>query len=111
AEPLLRLRRLRGELRATDPLRLAGSLALAGSRMLCWHSTCFAHVNTRENLRVRGARSPLGEGLVLLGPGRPRPLPGPGLCGVLRREERLYRGLGLAQLAAHASRDLAALCG
>ena len=113
-EPLRALCGLRGELRASDTLRLAPRLALVGSGLLSPWAMSFAHINTREALAARAARNPLGDGLVLLGEGRPRPLPRLAtrrLCAALGLEEALYRRLGLRQLERQAARDAARVCG
>ncbi len=112
--PLRGLCGLRGELRASDPLRLARSLALIGSGEAAASATSYAHINTREALRTRAPKNPLGEGIHILPPWRPRPRPGvpvAWLCGELAREQRYYEDLGIRHLARQAGRDRQLICG
>ncbi len=111
--PLRGLCGLRGELRASDPLRLARSLALIGSGEAATAATSYAHINTREALRTRAPKNPLGAGIHVLPPTRPRPRPGvpvAWLCRDLAREQRYYEDLGIRHLARHARRDQELLC-
>jgi len=111
-EPLRALCGLRGELRASDPLRLAPRLTLVGSGLLSTSATAYSHINTREALKTREPRNPLTRSIIHLHPGRPRPLPTLPtslLREALRREIGLYQNLGLRQLERQARRDLAVL--
>jgi len=111
--PLRGLCGLRGELRASDPLRLARSLALIGSGEAASAATSYAHINTREALRSRQPKNPLGSGIQVLPPWRPRPRPGVPvrwLCEELRREAEYYTELGVQHLARQATRDHRLLC-
>jgi len=111
-ESLRALCGLRGELRASDPLRLAPRLTLVGSGLLAATATTFSHINTREAHKTRQPRNPLSRDVLLLSPSRPRPhpeLPAPLLLETLREEARLYHTLGLRQLERQARRDHEAL--
>jgi molybdopterin-guanine dinucleotide biosynthesis protein A len=111
-EPLRALCGLRGELRASDPLRLSPRLRLVGSRHVSPWPLPWAHINTREALRTRAAKNPPGSGLVERHEPRLEPsLPTPRLCGLLRREEEAYHALGVRHLARQAARDYRLLCG
>ena len=102
---------LRGELRGSDTLRLAPRLRLVGSGLLTPWRSVFAHINTREALRVREPRNPLGDGVVeLRGPGLDPSLGLRGLCGALAVEEERYRALGVLHLWRQARRDREKLC-
>ncbi len=100
--------RLRGGLRASDPLRLApGGLVLAGSRLLSPWATVFAHINTREALRTRAAKNRLGDGVAQL-PGPLLRLDDP--CRSLAAEAQVYSLIGARQLLRQALEDLEKLC-
>lgn len=107
-----RLARLRGYGRALDALRVSPlGFTLVGSGLISLSAAEYVHLNTREMLRLRAARNPLGPRLLLSLPGRLRPGEGRGrLCRLLEGEAQLYRGLGLIHLYRQAARDREALC-
>ncbi len=106
---------LRGDTRPSDYVRFAHCSVLVGSSLLGVLSpSSFAHINTREALRTRNARNPLGEKKVI-------ELRSGGLfletirdkdkfCEYLLREARTYIEKGLTHLARHARRDYEYIC-
>ena len=86
-------------LRATDLIRFSARRAFVGSKLISPYGINFSHLNSPIDLRLRAPKSPLGEGLIIL-EGEFRP------CKDLMREIQAYEELGLAQLRAHALKDL-----
>lgn len=106
-----RLCRLRGELRASDPARAAERLVLVGSGLLASSPLAFAHINTREALRSREPKNPLGpKQAYILEPGLDPAAPRGRLCTGLRMELEEYRRLGIRHLERQAARDMERLC-
>jgi len=102
--------RLRGKLRASDPLRMsAGSLVLAGSSLITPWNVEYAHINTREAVRVRSPKNKLGESLIILR-GPMLELGKQDVCESLRSEVEIYREHDLHHLRRHAASDLKILC-
>ncbi len=106
---------LRGGVRPSDYVRFSHCSVLVGSSLLGVLSpSSFAHINTREALRTRAARNPLGGKDVLeIRPGsqvleviedRKR------LCRYLLEEARVYAEKGLVHLARHSRRDYEYIC-
>ncbi|MET1128459.1 MAG: NTP transferase domain-containing protein [Thermoproteota archaeon] len=102
--------RIRGELRATDIVRVADRIALVGSSMLASTSRAFAHINTPDELRLASARNALGPEQVSV---VNVPWRGDleGLCSRIKGEAEAYTQVGADQLALHARRDLRYFCG
>ena len=112
-KPLLaELEGLRGYNRMTDVLRLSERLALLSSTLLSPSQTSYSHINTRETLKTRAPKSPPAQrDVITLEPPLSRWQGGrEALCKLLREEQELYRRLGVATLAEHATRDYENLC-
>lgn len=104
--------RLRGELRASDPYRAARRLVLVGSGLLASSPVVFSHINSRELLRTREPKNPLGPRQVFvveprLDPSASRDV----LCRQLLREELEYKKLGVLHLEKQARKDRSMICG
>ncbi|BES81941.1 molybdenum cofactor guanylyltransferase [Pyrodictium abyssi] len=103
---------LRGELRASDPYRAAGRLVLVGSGLLASSPVVFSHINSRELLRTREPKSPLGpKHVIAVEPRFSLPASRDLLCRRLAREMEEYQRFGVAHLLKHASRDWSMFCG
>jgi len=103
--------RLRGELRASDPYRAAGRLVLVGSGLLAWSPVVFSHINSRELLRTRWPKNPLGPKQVLAAEPRLEPSASRKvLCRQLVREKLEYRRLGVLHLERQAQKDMSRIC-
>lgn len=106
---------LRGDVRPSDYIRFSRCSALVGSSLLgVLSSSSFAHINTREALRTRIARNPLGDKEVIeIRPGN-QILEVIGdrekLCRYLPEEAKLYAEKGLVHLARHSRRDYEYIC-
>ena len=110
-----RLCRARGDVRPSDYLRVARCAVLVGSSLLGVLSpSSFAHINTRDAVRTRAARNPLGDKVVIeLRGGALRELLNGSRrsCELLAREAESYKEAGIIHLARHAVRDLEYFCG
>jgi len=106
---------LRGDVRPSDYVRFSRCSVLVGSSLLGVLSpSSFAHINTRDALRTRAARNPLGGkevveirlGSQVLEVVRDKER----LCRYLSEEAKAYAEKSLVHLARHSRRDYEYIC-
>jgi molybdopterin-guanine dinucleotide biosynthesis protein A len=105
----------RDEVRPSDYIRVSRRACIVGSSLLTFSATEFSHINTREYLKTREPKNPLGDKVLFKIEGKLSQLLGLGnreeQCKLLLREAEAYLAIGLKHLARHALRDYEKLCG
>ncbi|BEP16941.1 hypothetical protein PYJP_02930 [Pyrofollis japonicus] len=104
----------RGEVRPSDYIRVGKKACIVGSSLLTFSATEFAHINTREYLKTREPKNPLGDKVLLEIGGELAQILSLGdraeQCKLLLKAAEAYTAMDLRHLARHALRDYEKLC-